>query len=87
MSTGTITAPVVRETLETGNPTLAHIVAPSDTNSGAVLAMEARFNGTPVTALCGHVFVPSRDPNNVPPCQKCSDIFEGKFPGEQPSDA
>lgn len=78
----------VEETTETGNPTLAHIIAPKDGVEGAVLAMEARFNGTPVKALCGHVFVPQRDPNAVPPCQECIDIFEGKFgPEGRPSDA
>lgn len=39
---------------------------------------EAAFLGHPLEALCGHVFVPSRDPKKLPPCQRCVDIYEGK---------
>lgn len=86
MSTQTISH--VEETLQTGNPTLAHIIAPKDGKEGHVLAMEARFNGTEVKALCGHVFVPQRDPRSVPACQECIEIFEGKFgPEGRPSES
>ncbi|MEZ5239626.1 MAG: DUF3039 domain-containing protein [Microthrixaceae bacterium] len=27
-------------------------------------------------ALCGHVWVPSRDPKRLPVCQQCKDIYE-----------
>ena len=32
--------------------------------------------GTPIEALCGHVWVPSRDPRQLPVCQACKDIYE-----------
>ena len=38
--------------------------------------MEAMVNGTPVIALCGKVWVPSRDPQKFPVCPDCKDIWE-----------
>ncbi len=38
--------------------------------------MEAMVNGTPVRALCGKVWVPSRDPKRFPVCPECKEIFE-----------
>jgi hypothetical protein len=32
--------------------------------------------GTPVTALCGKVWVPSRDPSRFPICPTCKEIYE-----------
>jgi Protein of unknown function (DUF3039) len=49
---------------------VAHI-APADKIT------EAYITGTPVEALCGAVFVPSRDPKSLPVCQACKEIFEG----------
>jgi hypothetical protein len=38
--------------------------------------MEAMVNGTPVIALCGKVWVPSRDPQRFPVCPDCKEIWE-----------
>lgn len=38
---------------------------------------EALVNGTPVVALCGKVWVPSRDPQKYPVCPECKEIFAG----------
>jgi hypothetical protein len=38
--------------------------------------LESRINGTPLEALCGHVWVPSRDPRKLPMCEKCKEIYE-----------
>ncbi len=38
--------------------------------------MEAMVNGTPVRALCGKVWVPSRDPSRFPVCPECKEIYE-----------
>jgi hypothetical protein len=38
--------------------------------------MEAMVNGTPVRALCGKVWVPSRDPSRFPVCPTCKEIYE-----------
>lgn len=37
---------------------------------------EAMVMGTPVVALCGKVWVPSRDPQRFPVCPECKDIWE-----------
>ena len=61
---------------ETGEPIVAHIVKTEPGENAAAKVLEARINGTPIEALCGHVWVPSRDPKQVPMCQKCIDIYE-----------
>jgi len=38
--------------------------------------MEAMVNGTPVVALCGKVWVPSRDPSRFPICPECKEIYD-----------
>ena len=37
---------------------------------------EALINGTPVIALCGKVWVPSRDPKRFPVCPECKRLFD-----------
>jgi len=37
---------------------------------------EAMVMGTPVVALCGKVWVPSRAPERFPVCPECKDIWE-----------
>jgi hypothetical protein len=37
---------------------------------------EAMVNGTPVVALCGKVWVPSRDPKKYPVCPECKRLFD-----------
>jgi DUF3039 family protein len=43
---------------------------------------EAMVMGTPVVALCGKVWVPSRDPDRFPVCPECQEIWEGMAPGD-----
>ncbi len=42
---------------------------------------EAMVMGTPVIALCGKVWVPSRAPEKFPVCPSCKEIWE-KFRGD-----
>ena len=44
--------------------------------------MEALVNGTPVRALCGKIWTPSRDPKKYPVCPECKEIFENLPPGD-----
>lgn len=39
-------------------------------------AARAYVEGTPVRALCGKVWVPSRDPSRYPVCPECKKIRE-----------
>jgi len=43
---------------------------------------EAMVEGTPLQALCGKVWVPSRDPKKYPVCPECKEIYDGIPPGE-----
>jgi hypothetical protein len=38
--------------------------------------MEAMVMGTPVTALCGKTWVPSRSPEKFPVCPECKEIWD-----------
>lgn len=55
--------------VETGNPKYAHYAESVSVTEGYVL-------GTPVLALCGKLFVPSRDPKKFPLCPICKKIVE-----------
>lgn len=47
---------------------MAHIVVP------ASAITEAIVTGKPCTALCGKVWVPSRDPKRYPVCATCKEV-------------
>ena len=70
------TIPDVEELTETGEPLVAHIVKTGPDETAAAKVLEARIYGTPLEALCGHVWVPSRDPKQLPVCQKCKEIYD-----------
>jgi hypothetical protein len=38
--------------------------------------VESAVMGTPVVALCGKVWVPSRDPEKFPVCPECKELFD-----------
>jgi Protein of unknown function (DUF3039) len=70
------TRPVPEATPETAEPNCAHIVKVAPGESAVAKVMEARIYGTPVEALCGFVWVPSRDPKTLPMCQECKSIYD-----------
>ena len=45
--------------------------------------VDSAVTGTPVIALCGKVWVPSRDPKKYPVCPACKEIYENLPPGEE----
>ena len=47
---------------------------------------EAMVMGTPVIALCGKVWVPSRDPQRFPVCPECKEIWESLPKGKDGDD-
>jgi hypothetical protein len=67
-----------RETIatRTGEPSVAHIVKTDGDESAAAAVLRARIEGTPIEALCGHRWIPSRDPGRLPMCQACREIYE-----------
>jgi hypothetical protein len=49
--------------------------------------VEASVMGTPITALCGKVWVPSRDPKRYPVCPECKDIYDNVLrDGDEPTE-
>lgn len=85
------TTPDVEHVPETGEPIVAHIVKTEPGESAAAKVLEARIYGTPLEALCGHVWIPSRDPKQLPMCQKCKEIYDtyrmfNENLGDSPSD-
>ena len=71
-----VAEPITEQIPETGEPTMAHIVKTEPGEDAAAKVLEARIYGTPLEALCGHVWVPSRDPKQLPLCDVCKDIYE-----------
>lgn len=49
----------------------SHLVPGKNGVSGRELVMMAMVEGTPVTALCGKTWVPTRDPERFPICPDC----------------
>jgi hypothetical protein len=37
--------------------------------------MHALVDGTPIMALCGKIWTPSRDPKKYPVCPECAELF------------
>lgn len=70
MSTILDERPDTKNVFEDDPNEMAHIVYPKEK------VTEAYVLGNPVTALCGFTWVPSKDPQNKPVCQKCLDIWK-----------
>lgn len=65
--------------LDEEEPVVSHIVGPDYDDQGnkiqgAAKVTRAMIEGTPVTALCGFTWVPSRDPKKHPVCEACKAI-------------
>ena len=70
----------VEEQVEAGDhERFAHYVAKDKIVESAVM-------GARVVALCGKVWIPSRDPGKFPVCPQCKAIFEGLPMGGDNSD-
>lgn len=39
--------------------------------------LESAMSGDPVTALCGKIWIPGRDPEKFPVCPTCKEVYEG----------
>lgn len=63
----------------------AHIVqVPGDQpdETPQAYAMRARVEGFPITALCGYVWTPNKDPQSLPVCMECKAIFDNTVTGD-----
>ncbi len=69
-ATTTVTEPDIRPVNDDGDhDRFAHYTQRADAN-------RAYVEGTPVRALCGKVWIPSRDPSRYPVCPECAKIRE-----------
>ena len=75
-STTTIERTDTDEVEQTEDGPVAHIVKTKPGEEAVAVVLQARIEGTPLEALCGHVWVPSRDPKQLPMCQKCKDVYD-----------
>jgi hypothetical protein len=57
---------------EESTPKFAHYAEAASVTEGYIM-------GRPVMAICGKLFVPSRDPNKFPICPICKNIAEALF--------
>lgn len=64
------------EVTENGRPKYAHYAESTSVTEGYVL-------GKAVLALCGELFIPSRDPKKFPVCPICKEIVESLFLAEE----
>ncbi len=48
--------------------------------------VESAVLGTPVVALCGKVWTPSRDPQKFPVCPTCKEIYESMPNPDEPAE-
>lgn len=79
--TQTVTDERTEQTTEPGDHERFSHYVPKETLT------EAMVMGTPVVALCGKVWVPSRDPQRFPVCPECKDIWESLDKGEDGGDS
>ncbi len=75
MSTRSDTSEAV-ELDNSGENKFAHYAEKVSVTEGYVL-------GTPVLAVCGELFIPSRDPKKFPLCPICKKISEALFFSEE----
>jgi hypothetical protein len=57
---------------EGGSKKFSHYAEKNEVTQGYVL-------GTPVLAICGKIFIPSRDPHKFPICPICKKIADSLF--------
>ena len=57
------------ETADPDEPDTAHIGRKEDVS-------RAYVTGEAITALCGAVFVPTRDPSRYPVCERCREVLD-----------
>lgn len=69
MSTATYIDNNNAEAADFEEPSVAHLVE-KDQN-----VTEAYVFGYPIVALCGKVFVPTRDPKKFPLCEPCKEAY------------
>ena len=70
---------------ELDNGSVAHIVwaDPAGHRTPQAIVLEARVMGYPLTAECGYIFVPHKNPKSLPVCEPCKAIYEFRLRHDQ----
>lgn len=73
--------PLTGSAIATDSETVTSVVEPGDHDKFAHYAQKdeityALIYGAPIMALCGKVWIPSRDPKGFSVCPECKEIFE-----------
>lgn len=66
----------LEERTQLTNSMCAHIVKTGPNEDAAAKVLAARILGVPIEALCGYVWVPNKNPRDMPICPKCKEIYE-----------
>jgi len=75
MSGGVIEQERVNVTTDQGDhDRFAHYIADAEPGRAAAMVTEAIIEGTPLQALCGKVWIPSRDAKRYPVCPTCKEL-------------
>ena len=61
---------------DTGSQRFAHY-------ANSVSVTEGYITGKPIVAICGKVFVPSRDPEKFPICPICKELADALMLGKE----
>ena len=80
-STGVLDREEQRQSTEPGDHERFKHFVPKDKLTDAII------NGTPVVALCGKVWIPSRDPERFPMCPSCQELWDGLESNDDSSDS
>lgn len=76
MSNATMDPQLSDPEMDLAEPIFSHIVERDEDQTADAKIMEARVMGTPITALCGYTWIPSRDPQRHPVCEKCLELVQ-----------
>lgn len=58
-----------------------YVMSPNDDETNHAYVMRARFEGFPVEALCGYVWIPNKQATGLPVCPECEEISKNYNPG------
>ena len=72
MSSADVLEYLKSDSKESEEERFAHYAEATSITEGYVL-------GTPVVAICGKIFIPSRDPEKFPLCPICKEIADALF--------
>lgn len=62
--------------LDDEDPIFSHYIERDEKETAGARVLRASVEGTPLVAICGYTWVPSRNPENHPVCPKCMELVD-----------